>query len=75
MGAQGPGNYFSTGRHNYGSIKVYNENTGETVVIGDMQPYLINNVKSTPLGATLNSKGLSPKYQSPPNGSRDAMEA
>jgi hypothetical protein len=36
MGAQGPGNYFSTGRHSYGFLKTYNENTGQSSVIGDM---------------------------------------
>lgn len=75
MGASGPGNYFSTGRHNYGQIKVYDENVGKSYVIGDMQPYLINNVKSTPVSATLQRKGILPKYQSPPEGIQKAQQA
>jgi hypothetical protein len=42
MGAVGPGNYFSTGRNRYGLMSKGNS------YYGNMQPYLINNVQSTP---------------------------
>ena len=68
MGAAGPGNYFSTGRHNYHIPFIYDEATGGFKQLGDMQPYLINNVQSTPISHTLQRKGILPNYQEPPIG-------
>lgn len=65
MGAMGPGNYFSTGRNPYGLIHLDNGRT-----LGNMQPYLITNVSSTPNRMILLDKNLIPKYQSPPMSQR-----
>jgi hypothetical protein len=61
MGAVGPGNYFSTQRNPYGlhyNQRYYGEYSG------NMQPYLINGVKSTPEGDILRDKKLIPPYVS-----------
>lgn len=75
MGAFGPANYFSSARNNYGQIGFYDDVSGKNIVLGDMQPYLINNINSTPISATLQRKSILPNYKSPPNGAVAARDA
>ena len=67
-GAVGPGNYFSTGRNSYGVI---NQGGFKS---GNMQPYLITDVSSTPNSSLLMQKGLIPEYKSPPINLRQVHE-
>lgn len=62
IGAVGPGNYFSTGRNRYGLKDIWS-NIG-TRTQGNMQPYLITDIESTPISSILAEKGLLPEYQS-----------
>lgn len=57
MGYGGPGNYFSNGRGLYG----WQKDTG----VLNIQPYLINNVQSTPSFTYMVDKKLLPSYISP----------
>lgn len=59
-GAVGPANYFSTGRTQYGLTGEYGR------LRGNMQPYLVTDIQSTPNKMTLLKKGLIPEYNSHP---------
>jgi hypothetical protein len=63
MGAVGPGNYFSTQRNPYGLYNYFDGRFSfKTYYDGNMQPYLITDVKSTPEGDVLRDKKLIPSY-------------
>lgn len=67
MGYGGPGNYFSQHRALYG----YDEKLQD---VPNMQPYLINNIYSTPVFSIMQKKNLLPKYISPPSSTAEQIQ-